>query len=35
MGFRRPLDALPYVPDAELDTHPERDPFEPVPPLFL
>jgi uncharacterized protein (DUF2126 family) len=33
MGFRLPLDALPYVPDAELDTHPERDPFEPVPPL--
>jgi uncharacterized protein (DUF2126 family) len=33
MGFRLPLDALPYVPDAELDTHPERDPFEPVAPL--
>ena len=33
MGFRLPLDALPYVPDAALDTHPARDPFEPVPPL--
>ncbi len=33
MGFRLPLDALPYVPDAELDSHPERDPFEPVAPL--
>ncbi|ESQ16772.1 MAG TPA: IMP dehydrogenase [Chromatiaceae bacterium] len=30
MGFRLPLEALPYVPDAELDTHPQRDPFEPV-----
>ena len=33
MGYRLPLDALPYVPDAELDTHPPRDPFEPVAPL--
>jgi uncharacterized protein (DUF2126 family) len=33
MGFRLPLDALPYVPDAKLDAHPERDPFEPVQPL--
>ena len=33
MGFRLPLDALPHVPEAELDTHPERDPFEPVAPL--
>jgi len=33
MGFRLPLDALPYVPDSELDTHPARDPFEPVPAL--
>ncbi len=33
MGFRLPLDALPYVPDGQLDTHPERDPFEPVSPL--
>ena len=33
MGFRLPLDALPHVPDSELDTHPERDPFEPVRPL--
>ncbi|MCF7983924.1 MAG: transglutaminase family protein [Thiohalocapsa sp.] len=33
MGFRLPLDALPYVPDKNLDTHPERDPFEPVAAL--
>lgn len=33
MGFRLPLDALPYVPDAALDTAPARDPFEPVPAL--
>jgi uncharacterized protein (DUF2126 family)/transglutaminase-like putative cysteine protease len=33
MGFRLPLDALPYVPDAALDTHPERDPFDAVAPL--
>ena len=33
MGFRLPLEALPYVPDADLDTHPERDPFEPVAAL--
>ncbi|MEA1049801.1 transglutaminase family protein [Lamprobacter modestohalophilus] len=33
MGYRLPLDALPYVPDGELDTHPPRDPFEPVAPL--
>jgi len=33
MGFRLPLDALPYVPDAELDDYPTRDPFEPVQPL--
>ncbi len=33
MGFRLPLDALPYVPEGELDTVPERNPFEPVSPL--
>ena len=33
MGFRLPLDSLPYVPDAELDQVPERNPFEPVAPL--
>ncbi|WP_295401125.1 transglutaminase family protein, partial [uncultured Thiocystis sp.] len=33
MGFRLPLDALPYVPDSELDRVPERNPFEPVAPL--
>ena len=33
MGFRLPLDALPYVPEGELDTYPERNPFEPRGPL--
>jgi uncharacterized protein (DUF2126 family)/transglutaminase-like putative cysteine protease len=33
MGFRLPLDSLPYVPDVELDQVPERNPFEPVEPL--
>ncbi len=33
MGFRLPLDALPYVPDSKLDRVPERNPFEPVAPL--
>ncbi len=33
MGFRLPLDALPYVPDSALDDYPPRDPFEPVAPL--
>ena len=35
MGDRLPLDALPYVPDAELDTHPPRAPFEPAAPLAV
>jgi uncharacterized protein (DUF2126 family)/transglutaminase-like putative cysteine protease len=29
MGYRLPLDALPYVPEGEQDTAPERNPFEP------
>uniref|UniRef100_UPI00359472AD transglutaminase family protein n=1 Tax=Thiocapsa sp. TaxID=2024551 RepID=UPI00359472AD len=33
MGFRLPLDALPYIPEGELDTVPERNPFETVTPL--
>ncbi len=33
MGFRLPLDALPYVPEAELEVEPERNPFEPRAPL--
>ncbi|WP_296697252.1 DUF2126 domain-containing protein [Thiocapsa sp. UBA6158] len=33
MGFRLPLDALPHVPEAELDQVPERNPFEPVTAL--
>ena len=33
MGFRLPLDSLPYLPEAELDKVPERNPFEPVAPL--
>ena len=33
MGFRLPLDSLPYLPEAELDKVPERNPFEPVSPL--
>jgi uncharacterized protein (DUF2126 family)/transglutaminase-like putative cysteine protease len=33
MGFRLPLDALPFVPESELDQVPERNPFEPVSPL--
>ncbi len=33
MGFRLPLDALPQVPEAELDVEPERNPFEPRAPL--
>ncbi|MBK1719273.1 DUF2126 domain-containing protein [Thiocystis violacea] len=33
MGFRLPLDALPYIPEGELDQVPERNPFEPVAPL--
>ncbi len=33
MGFRLPLDALPYIPEGLLDTNPERNPFEPRGPL--
>ncbi len=33
MGFRLPLDSLPYLPESELDQVPERNPFEPVAPL--
>jgi uncharacterized protein (DUF2126 family)/transglutaminase-like putative cysteine protease len=33
MGFRLPLDSLPYMPEGELDQVPERNPFEPVSPL--
>jgi hypothetical protein len=33
MGFRLPVDALPYIPEGELDQVPERNPFEPVTPL--
>ncbi|MGA7982394.1 MAG: transglutaminase family protein, partial [Chromatiaceae bacterium] len=33
MGLRLPLDALPYVPEAGLETEPERNPFEPREPL--
>ncbi|MCG6895540.1 MAG: transglutaminase family protein [Thiocapsa sp.] len=33
IGFRLPLDALPSVPEAELDQAPERNPFEPVAAL--
>jgi len=33
MGFRLPLDALPYIPDSELEPQHERNPFEPVSPL--
>jgi len=33
MGLRLPLDALPYVPEVELETEPERSPFEPREPL--
>ncbi|MBK1694135.1 IMP dehydrogenase [Chromatium weissei] len=33
LGLRLPLDALPYVPNAELDQVPERNPLEPVAPL--
>jgi len=33
MGYRLPLDALPYVPEGELDTAPERNPFEPRSPF--
>jgi uncharacterized protein (DUF2126 family)/transglutaminase-like putative cysteine protease len=29
MGYRLPLDALPYVPEAKQDIAPERDLFEP------
>ncbi|NCA70319.1 MAG: transglutaminase family protein [Sphingobacteriia bacterium] len=33
MGFRLPLDALPYLPESALEPLPERNPFEPVEPL--
>jgi uncharacterized protein (DUF2126 family)/transglutaminase-like putative cysteine protease len=33
MGLRLPLDALPYVPESELEVSPERNPFEPLEPL--
>ncbi len=33
MGFRLPLDSLPYLPEAALDQVPERNPFEPVATL--
>ncbi len=33
MGFRLPLDSLPYLPEAKLDQVPERNPFEPVATL--
>jgi len=33
MGLRLPLDALPYVPESELEVEPERNPFEPRAPL--
>ena len=33
LGLRLPLDALPYVPEVELDQVPERNPLEPVAPL--
>ncbi len=33
LGFRLPLDALPHVPESELDQVPERNPLEPVAPL--
>jgi uncharacterized protein (DUF2126 family)/transglutaminase-like putative cysteine protease len=33
LGLRLPLDALPYVPESELEVSPERNPFEPLEPL--
>ena len=33
MGLRLPLDALPYIPESQLETYPERNPFEPREPL--
>jgi uncharacterized protein (DUF2126 family)/transglutaminase-like putative cysteine protease len=33
MGLRLPLDALPYVPEAEIEHEHERNPFEPREPL--
>ncbi|MBN2886489.1 MAG: transglutaminase family protein, partial [Chromatiaceae bacterium] len=33
MGLRLPLDALPWADEAECDTDPPRDPFEPRAPL--
>ena len=32
MGLRLPLDALPHVPEGEIETDHERDPFEPREP---
>ncbi len=33
MGFRLPLDSLPWEPESERDVTPVRDPFEERPPL--
>ncbi len=33
MGLRLPLDALPHVPEGEIETDHERNPFEPREPL--
>ncbi|MBM4362104.1 MAG: transglutaminase family protein, partial [Deltaproteobacteria bacterium] len=33
MGYRLPLDSLPWMPDAEQEATPPRDPFAPAPPL--